>query len=46
MRLQKNVVDEEVVRELALHFGQSYARMEALVKEVTFLVQSVFVRNV
>ncbi|VDK82068.1 unnamed protein product [Litomosoides sigmodontis] len=32
----KNIVDEEVVRELAVHFGQSYARMETLVKEWKF----------
>ncbi|CAG9532541.1 unnamed protein product [Cercopithifilaria johnstoni] len=32
----KNVVDEEVIRELALHFGRSYTQMETLVKEWKF----------
>ncbi|KAL3982019.1 Protein kinase domain family protein [Acanthocheilonema viteae] len=32
----KNVVDEEVVKELAHHFGRSYTQMEVLVKEWKF----------
>uniref|UniRef100_A0A8R1TUI5 non-specific serine/threonine protein kinase n=1 Tax=Onchocerca volvulus TaxID=6282 RepID=A0A8R1TUI5_ONCVO len=32
----KNIVDEEVIRELASHFGRLFSEMEALVKEWKF----------
>ncbi|VBB25308.1 unnamed protein product [Acanthocheilonema viteae] len=35
-KIAKNVVDEEVVKELAHHFGRSYTQMEVLVKEWKF----------